>query len=184
MLELSFTRRFSMGHRLISGSSERCAIPHGHNEFVTVTLQATRPSRLDGAGNVIVPFADAKRRWHDFVDTRLDHAFQISSQDPLLDWFRTREPERMTRLVITPGDPTTELMAALLYAKLAAFLRDDGDILRCTCLSLEETPTNTVTLSGGPEPYLPVTTEAATGADRSVWWHRADMTISDLGTEL
>ncbi|MDR6183784.1 6-pyruvoyl trahydropterin synthase family protein [Asaia bogorensis] len=178
-LELSFTRRFSMGHRLIAGSSERCAIPHGHNEFVTVTLQAREPARLDGAQNMVIPFADAKRRWHDFIDTRLDHAFQISSSDPLLSWFLTNEPARADRLVVTPGDPTTEMMAALLYAKLQAFLRADGDVLCCTSLSLEETPTNTVCLTGGPEFYLPVT-EAP---PESCWWNRADDTISDLLTQ-
>jgi len=174
-LELSFTRRFSMGHRLITGSSERCAIPHGHNEFVTVTLEATTPERLDGARNMVVPFAEAKKRWHDFIDTRLDHAFQISESDPLLSWFQSHEPHRVDRLVVTPGDPTTELMAALLYSKLQAFLDDEGGVLRCTSLSLEETPTNTVCLRGSPEPFLPETPLAALP-----WWRRADQSVSDL----
>lgn len=175
--ELSFTRRFSMGHRLIDGSSERCAIPHGHNEFVTVTLQARLPHRLDGGRNMVVPFAEAKARWHAFVDTRLDHAFQISAADPLLDWFRDHEPHRLDRLVVTPGDPTTELMAALLYAKLEAFLIADGDMLRCTSLTLQETPTNTVILRDGPDACLPLMPKAPS----EYWWHRADHTISDLG---
>lgn len=179
-LELSFTRRFSMGHRLISGSSERCAIPHGHNEFVTVTLQARTPARLDGAQNMVVPFAEAKQRWHAFIDTRLDHSFQISSVDPLLDWFRQHEPQRLDRLVVTPGDPTTELMAALLYAKLQAFLRDEGDVLVCTSLTLEETPTNTVCLTGGPEIFLP----ECSGTPSDFWWHRADCSLSDLPSPL
>lgn len=179
-LELSFTRRFSMGHRLIAGSSERCAIPHGHNEFVTVTLQARTPSRLDGALNMVVPFAEAKARWHDFIDTRLDHAFQISSSDPLLGWFLANEPARIDRIVVTPGDPTTELMAALLYAKLEAFLRAEGDVLCCTSLTLEETPTNTVRLTGAPDPYLPLMDGEAT----DYWWHRADPTISDVRVTL
>ncbi|MCI1440649.1 MAG: 6-carboxytetrahydropterin synthase, partial [Acetobacter peroxydans] len=50
MPELVFTRRFSMGHRLIHGASESCAVPHGHNELVTVRLTATTPARLDGQG--------------------------------------------------------------------------------------------------------------------------------------
>lgn len=175
-LELSFTRRFSMGHRLISGTSERCAVPHGHNEFVTVTLQAASPARLDGATNMVVPFADAKQRWHGFIDTRLDHSFQLSASDPLLDWFIAHEPQRIERLVVTPGDPTTELMAALLYAKLQAFLHDEGNKLICTSLTLEETPTNTVRLTGDPTPYLP----ADDGSSASRWWHRADDSLSDL----
>lgn len=174
--ELRFTRRFSMGHRLISGSSERCAIPHGHNEFVSVSLRARNPKRLDGKQNVIVPFANAKTRWHHFIDMKMDHAFQISEHDPLLRWFIDHEPERAARLVVTPGDPTTELLAALLYAKLNAFLKQDGDILHCIALSIEETPTNTVLIADSPQSWLPLMPKD----DLAYWWHRADDSISDL----
>ena len=44
MFSLIFSRRYSMAHRLLSGGSPKCAVPHGHNETVTVKLKATRPA--------------------------------------------------------------------------------------------------------------------------------------------
>jgi len=174
MLDLVFTRRFSMGHRLIAGASERCALPHGHNEFVTVTLRPTHPTRLDGHGNMPISFANAKTRWHSFIDIHLDHALQLSESDPLLAWFKTHEPERARRIVTTPGDPTTELLAALMLAKLTAFLQDDGNLLTPISLELQETPTNTVRLSGNPQDWLPTPRPHP-----QCWWHRPDTSISD-----
>lgn len=48
-------------------------------------------------------------------------------------------------------------------------------MLRCTELSLQETPTNTVTFSGNPDELIPT---GRAGAE--CWWHRADMSISDV----
>ncbi|MDF7673679.1 6-carboxytetrahydropterin synthase [Acetobacteraceae bacterium ESL0709] len=177
--ELVFTRRFSMAHRLISGCSERCATPHGHNEYVTVTLGTGRNNthqRLDGHANMLLPFAEAKGRWHRFIDGRIDHAFQLSDSDPLLNWFKDHEPHRLGHIIVTPGDPTTEIMAALLMAKLNAFLHEQGDLLSLQTLELRETPTNAVRLAGDPLAYLPGHDPSA----KSHWWNRADDTISDL----
>ncbi|WP_277751750.1 6-carboxytetrahydropterin synthase [Oecophyllibacter saccharovorans] len=178
--ELVFTRRFSMGHRLIAGCSDRCAIPHGHNEYISVTLGAgpanPQAARLDGQANMLLPFAEAKGRWHHFIDTRMDHAFQLGEKDPLLQWFAQNEPSRLDRLVVTPGDPTTELLAALLMAKLNAILKAQGDRLTVRALEIRETPTNTVRLVGSdPAPYLP----AVTRPPEACWWHRADDSTRD-----
>ena len=175
---LVFSRRFSMGHRLIRGASESCALPHGHNETVTVRLQATCPARLDGAANMVLPFAHAKATWHRWIDERLDHALQLGEDDPLLGWFARHEPARAARIVVTPGDPTTELMACLMMAKLGAFLRSEGDMLRCVEIRLEETPTNMVVFDGDPVALLPTR-----GAARC-WWQRPDMSIADTQRDL
>jgi 6-pyruvoyltetrahydropterin/6-carboxytetrahydropterin synthase len=171
---LVFSRRFSMGHRLILGASESCALPHGHNETVTVRLAATRPARLDGAANMVLPFARAKATWHRWIDEKLDHALQLGEDDPLLNWFRTHEPARAARIVVTPGDPTTELMACLMMAKLNAFLEAEGGALRCVEIRLEETPTNTVIFDGDPLALLP-----APRAASDCWWRRPNMSIAD-----
>ncbi|MXV45070.1 6-carboxytetrahydropterin synthase [Saccharibacter sp. 17.LH.SD] len=179
--ELVFTRRYSMGHRLISGASERCAIPHGHNEYVTVTLGAgpNNPhQRLDGYANMLLPFAEAKGRWHRFIDDHVDHCLQLSEHDPLLRWFADNEPQRLKRIIVTPGDPTTEMLAALLLAKLSAFLHVQGDVLSPLMIEIKETPTNTVRLRGNPQHYLPTSEAPLT----SHWWNRADNTINDLST--
>ncbi len=172
---LVFSRRFSMGHRLILGSSESCALPHGHNETVSVRLEATHPARLDGGANMVLPFARAKATWHRWIDERLDHALQLGEHDPLLDWFTRHEPARAERIVVTPGDPTTELMACLMMAKLGAFLEAEGGTLRCVEIRLEETPTNMVVFDGDPLALLPVPTRAP----GQCWWRRPDMSIAD-----
>lgn len=177
MFNLVFSRRFAMAHRLIAGMSEKCATPHGHNEFVTVHLMATEPQRLDGHVNMVEPFERAKSAWHRWVDNHVDHAFQLSDADPLLDWFRQHEPQRLSRIMITPGDPTTEVLACCMMAKLNTLLEQDGGRLICTQIEVQETPTNTVRFTGDPLPMLP------TVAVGERWWRRADMSINDLPPE-
>ena len=177
MFSLVFTRRYSMAHRLIADAGTKCAVPHGHNELVTVRLQATTPRRLDGAANMVAPFDTAKARWHRWIDEQVDHAFQLSDRDPLIGYFRDHEPARLKRLLVTPGDPTSEMLAACFMAKLNAFLEDDGGTLRCVEVVVEETPTNTVTFSGDPSDVLPE--RPATG-NRPPWWRRSDASLNDL----
>ena len=180
MLSLTFSRRYSMAHRLLAGRSRKCMTPHGHNEFVTARLVAVEPGRLDGEANMVEPFAQAKGQWHRWIDDHVDHAFQLSETDPLLGYFREREPEMLERILICPGDPTTEALAACFMAKLNAFLRADGGRLECVELSVEETPTNRVTLSAPAADVLPL---RATAPDFAPWWERADMSINDLVVE-
>jgi len=172
MFSLVFSRRFSMGHRLIVGSSEKCSIPHGHNEIVTVTLRAAVPAALDAGANMVEPFERAKAVWHRWIDEHVDHALQLGEGDPLLGWFKAHEPHQLRRILVTQGDPTSEMLACCMMAKLNAFLDDDGGRLVCAEIRLEETPTNTVSFAGDPLAFLPRQTHA--------WWRRADMSINDL----
>ncbi|MBK1658230.1 6-pyruvoyl trahydropterin synthase family protein [Paracraurococcus ruber] len=171
MLELVFRRRFAMAHRLLLGGSEQCAVPHGHTETVTVRLRATGPAPLDGAANMVEPFARAKGTWHRWIDTRVDHALQLAATDPLLRWFRAEEPHRLDRILVTPGDPTTELLCCLFAAKLGAFLAAEGGRLAVAAVEIEETPTNSVRFAGDPLDWLPA---------REGWWRRPDMSINDI----
>lgn len=173
MFSLVFTRRYAMAHRLIAGPSVKCATPHGHNELVTVRLQSVQPTPLDGHINMVEAFERAKAEWHRWIDDHVDHCLQLSDADPLLDWFKSHEPERLTRILVTPGDPTTEMLAACFMSKLNALLGADGGRLRCVQIDIEETPTNTVSLTGDPLQVLPQVAQA--------WWLRADMSINDLG---
>lgn len=174
MFSLIFSRRFAMAHRLIAGVSEKCATPHGHNEFVTVTLRATESRRLDGLVNMVESFERAKSTWHRWIDDYVDHSMQLSDTDKLVDWFGEHEPRRRDRMLITPGDPTTEVLACCMMSKVRAFLQADGGRLDCAEIRIDETPTNTVAFSGDPQAYLPAT---PTG---SRWWTRPDMSINDF----
>jgi 6-pyruvoyltetrahydropterin/6-carboxytetrahydropterin synthase len=155
MFSLVFTRRYAMAHRLLTGGTDKCAVPHGHTETVTVRLQPVHAAALDGGANMVEPFERAKSHWHRWIDDSVDHALQLGHADPLLEWFLRHEPARITRLLITPGDPTTEVLACCMMAKLNAFLAADGGRLRCVEIRLEETPTNTVVFDGDPQEMLP-----------------------------
>ena len=158
MFKLVFSRRYSMAHRLLFDASDKCAVPHGHNETVTVTLVARRPGRLDGRANMVALIRKAL----------------AGELDPLIAYFRDRAPQRLSRLLITPGDPTSVSLAACVMAMLNAFLAADGELLSCAEVRVEETPTNSVVFDGDPEAMLP---DVAASAP---WWRRADDSINDL----
>lgn len=174
MFSLVFNRRFAMAHRMIAGLSEKCAIPHGHNETVTVTLRAVNPGPLDGGANMVEPFERAKATWRAWIDDHVDHSLHLSGDDPLLGWFAAREPHRLKRILVTPGDPTTEALAVCMMTKLNAFLAADGARLYCASIRIDETPTNTVTFEGDAKAFLP---RSEVGRP---WWTRADMSINDV----
>lgn len=170
-LQFVFERRYSMAHRLLNSPTRKCAVPHGHNEFIRVTLAANQGTGLDPKTNMLQSFEQAKSRWHQFIDEHLDHAFQLSASDPMLNFFREHEPECLERVLVLPGDPTTEMLCVCLMSKLQTFLDHDGEVLQCLKLEIEETPTNRVVLDGfrAFEQYLPT---------ESGWWQCNDMSIS------
>lgn len=169
---LRFSRRYSMGHRLISDAAPNCRVPHGHDEVVTVELVKEGNGGLDPRTNMLVEFDQAKRRWFDWIDGEVDHSFHLNEGDPLVGFFREREPHLLGRLLLTPGDPTTEIRAACFKSKLGSFLRRDNPGLRCASLTIQETPTNAVVCEAAdPAGLMP---------EGDHWWTRADDTINDL----
>lgn len=173
MASLVFSRRYAMAHRLLADPQSKCAVPHGHNEIVTVTLDPEARFRFGGA-NAAAPFDAVKKRWHGWIDGHVDHALQLGEGDPLIDYFRAREPQHVSRLLIIPGDPTTEALAACFWLKLSAFLTSDQLPFKVSEVRVEETPTNTVLLTRG------VFDPENCGLPKGAWPRRADMSINDL----
>ena len=88
-------------------------------------------------------------------------------------FFRENEPDLLTILLVTPGDPTTEIRAACYHSKLSSFLNSGGKGLICIGLQIQETPTNAVYFSCDDiGKFLP--------SDHDNWWNRADLSINDL----
>ncbi len=168
---IEFTRRFAMAHRLLSDPASKCAVPHGHNEVVTVTLACDAAPDW-GRANMAAPFERLKTRWHGWIDGAVDHALQLNARDPLVDFFRAHEPQRLGRLMLFDGDPTTEAAAVGFRRKLTAFLRAEAPGWRCVRLRLEETPTNAVVLGDGPD--------GEGGWAPGAWCDRDDLSINDL----
>lgn len=173
MAALEFTRRYAMAHRLLATKSPKCAIPHGHNEFVTVCLDPLTKFAFSDT-NSTAPFEAVKRRWHTWIDEHVDHALHLGESDPLIDFFREREPQRLSQIMTFQGDPTTEALAACFYLKLTAFVDDDDLPFKVREIRIEETPTNTVVLTR--ETFDPATC----GLRASAWPWRADNSINDF----
>lgn len=173
MAALEFTRRYAMAHRLLADARSKCIIPHGHNEIVTVRLEPAAPFRFGGA-NALAPFEAVKRRWHQWIDGHVDHVLQLNEADPLLGYFRASEPERLSRIMTFPGDPTTEALAAAFFLKLDAFVQAEALPFSVAEVRVEETPTNTVVLTrAGFDP-------ANCGLAAEAWPRRPDMSINEF----
>lgn len=162
-----------MAHRLRDKEHTKCAIPHGHNEFVQVRLSALETVSLDGEGNMVLPFARLKKRWHAFVDDYLDHSLHLGLNDPLIDYFKDKEPERLSQVLVTPGDPTTEMLCFVLASKCQAYLTAENLPFKLQELSVEETPTNKV--------YYKPSDRVQLIPDCTDWWfNRPDNSINDF----
>lgn len=173
MAALEFTRRYAMAHRLLADPNSKCIVPHGHNEFVTVRLAPTARFRFGGA-NALAPFEQLKARWHGWIDGAVDHALQLNNADPLIAYFRDREPARLPRIMTFEGDPTTEALAAVFWLKLSAFLDAEGLPFTVESVRVEETPTNAAVLTR--DLFDP----AHCGLGDNAWPRRADMSINEF----
>lgn len=173
MAALEFTRRYAMAHRLLAEPSSKCAIPHGHNEYVTVRLEPHAHFRFGGA-NAQAPFEAVKGRWHNWIDEHVDHTLHLGEADPLIEFFRVNEPERLRRVMTFQGDPTTEALAACFWLKLSAFLAADALPFNVSEVRIEETPTNTVAITRD------IFDPATCGLGSNAWPLRADMSINDF----
>jgi 6-pyruvoyltetrahydropterin/6-carboxytetrahydropterin synthase len=162
-----------MAHRLLADPDSKCAMPHGHNEVVSVQLMPARGFRFGGA-NALMPFEAVKQRWHGWIDSCVDHALQLNQNDPLVTYFRKQEPARLARVMSFEGDPTTEALAACFWLKLGAFLSDLKLPFAVTQVRVEETPTNAVVLTR--ESFDP----DGCGLSANAWPRRADASINDL----
>lgn len=173
MAALEFTRRYAMAHRLLATKSPKCAIPHGHNEFVTVRLDALSPFSFS-ATNSAAPFDAVKLRWHQWIDGAVDHTLHLDEADPLIGYFRDHEPKQLAQIMTFQGDPTTEALGVCFFLKLSAFVAADNLPFRVREIRIEETPTNTVIVSR--DTFDP----ARCGLRAGAWPLRADMSINDF----
>ncbi|MGH1468965.1 MAG: 6-pyruvoyl trahydropterin synthase family protein [Bdellovibrionales bacterium] len=139
---LSFRYRFEAAHRFTDASS-KCSTPHGHSWWVTLSL-SHEASAVDLNKNFAADFKDLKTDWKNFIDEEMDHFFFANSEDPLIASLNTINPD--LRIKKTPGDPTTEVLASLLFKKAESlFLKSSA--INVDSILLEETPTNSVRVS-------------------------------------
>jgi len=141
-MNLNFKYRFEAAHRFTDANS-KCSTPHGHTWWVTLTL-SHESADIDLANNFATDFKDLKSGWKRFVDNELDHHFFLNSSDSLASYLEKTEPNLNVKL--TPGDPTTEVLAALFLKKAESILGGLNHI-SVNSILLEETPTNSVLIN-------------------------------------
>lgn len=146
-MELKFRYRFEAAHRFVSGDS-KCSTPHGHTWYATLFFHVSTPKLNEH--EMISEFATLKTKWKKFIDEDVDHSFFYNEKDPLLPALRDFVPH--FRGISFPGEPTTEMVAAL-FLKRALYLYKDA-AHRPTGLLIEETPTNSLYLSTEDLPHL------------------------------
>ena len=175
MMELILWKKFEAGHRLIEGENRGtlCTQPHGHTWNVKAYFSPLKEKLLNQKENTIILFSKIKAKWHVWLDEAVDHSFIFNQQDPLLTFMREDLP--FGRHVVVPGDPTTEMVAVVLKAKLETFLKGGNLPITCHKLILNETQTNGIICTDDPAIHLPQPDNGITP-----WWLRNDFSTNDF----
>ena len=140
MLRLSFRYRFEAAHRFVGTASPTCSTPHGHTWYAILNLDF-RGERLN-SDSMAVEFSRIKGAWRDWISETCDHSYFHHWQDPVAE--TTRQCQKEARLLPFPGDPTTELIALLFFAKMEKIIGQSplADLIEIKSIKIEETPTN------------------------------------------
>ena len=173
MLELVLQRKFEAGHRLIEGKNRDtiCSQPHGHSWHIKAYFSALEERGLDLKENTLILFSKLKAKWFTWIDQHLDHSFMFNEADPLLEFMLSDHPKG--RHLVTPGDPTTEILAVLFKCKLIAFLKNDKFPMTCHKLTLSESATNGVICTDDHRLHLPT----VTASGQLPWWFKNDFSM-------
>jgi 6-pyruvoyl tetrahydropterin synthase/QueD family protein len=161
-MEVNFRYRFEAAHRFTDASS-KCSTPHGHTWWVTLTLEHSTAD-IDLKNNFATDFKDLKSGWKKFIDDEVDHYFFLNSEDSLANYLKKTEPDLNVKL--TPGDPTTEVLAALFFRKAERLLGHLKHI-QVSSILLEETPTNSIRIYKKDADQLVGRLEVK---QKNIWW--------------
>lgn len=140
-MELRFKYRFEAAHRFTQSTSPACMTPHGHTWYATLHLQT---SATLNKNDMSVEFHQVKSEWKSLITNTFDHSFMVNMTDPLIESVSQIHPT--ARLILFPGDPTTELIALLLFNKCEMFMTQSqwNQQIVVSGITIDETPTNSI----------------------------------------
>ena len=147
-MKITFSHRFEAAHRFLDAQT-KCSTPHGHTWWIHLTLEHKLDNMQSGK-NYAEDFGPLKKEWRAFIDSQLDHHFFLNSKDPLKDYILKLIPD--ARLKLTPGDPTTEAIALILFNKAEEIFKPFNGI-KPFSIKLQETPTNAVEVDKSLESF-------------------------------
>ena len=113
-------------HRLLHYQG-KCANLHGHRWKVEVWMEG----EPDAKTGILIDYAVIKQA----ID-RYDHQIILNEEDPMVPRIREFHP-----VITTPGDPTSELMAAIIREDLRKLCRERGIRADVTKIRVWESPT-------------------------------------------
>ncbi len=100
---------------MLSKHPEKCRWPHGHTRTIEVVVSAAELDSRD----MVVDFKALKLALGETVE-RYDHRMAINSADPLRSSIESIHPD--STIVYEGVDPTTEVMAQVLFEAIAGIL--------------------------------------------------------------
>ncbi len=104
------------GH-MLSKHPDLCKFPHGHSRKVEFILET---NELDG-NEMVCDFKILKEAMRDFLNT-LDHALCMNTDDPMYPKLKEAYGDRI--IDFPNEDPTTEIIAKLIYDTLKIKLKE------------------------------------------------------------
>jgi len=113
-------------HRLLHYIG-KCANLHGHRWKVEVWIEG----EPDPATQILIDYSLIKQ-----VIDKYDHQIILNCDDPMVPRIREFHP-----VITTPGDPTSELMAAIIRDDLYKVCRDLGITVTIPKIRVWESPT-------------------------------------------
>jgi 6-pyruvoyltetrahydropterin/6-carboxytetrahydropterin synthase len=136
---------FETAHRLPELGG-KCVNLHGHSWWVEVSVTSVQAEKMSGDGELVCEFGALKAELRAWIDTRLDHATMLGTNDPLVGPLL----EQGCKVFLFGGDlpaadlpwPTVEATATLL-ARVAANIAAELDpALVVTRVRVQETHVN------------------------------------------
>ena len=114
-------------HRLIHYQG-KCANLHGHRWKIEVWMEG----EPDPVTQILIDYSLIKQ-----VIGKYDHQIILNRDDPMLPCIRKFNP-----VITTPGDPTSELIAAIIRDDLYAACREQGIKATIPKIRVWESPTS------------------------------------------
>jgi 6-pyruvoyltetrahydropterin/6-carboxytetrahydropterin synthase len=100
--------QFDASHRLLHYKG-KCAHLHGHRWKVEVWVEG----EPDATTGILLDYNAIKE-----IIGKFDHQIMLNAADPMAACI-----EKFQRVITTPGEPTSELLAALILEELAGYCR-------------------------------------------------------------
>ena len=117
---------FDASHRLLHYRG-KCHNLHGHRWKVEIWITG----RTDDETNILVDYNEIKE-----VVNRFDHQIILNMADPMVPRIEEFHP-----VITTPGDPTSELLAALIRDAIEGKYSGNGKNITVDTIRVWESPT-------------------------------------------